>query len=83
MKDGEALEGLWDLYHLDDMLASQYQSIDWTQHTTCKRTGSDTVTGKLLALLSSLILYVFFRFISLLILQSAKAVCPRKLKEVT
>ncbi len=22
--------------HLDDMLASQYQSIDWTQHTTCK-----------------------------------------------
>ncbi len=21
--------------HLDDMLASQYQSIDWTQHTTC------------------------------------------------
>ncbi len=20
--------------HLDDMLASQYQSIDWTQHTT-------------------------------------------------
>ncbi len=22
--------------HLDDMLASQYQSIDWTQHTTCR-----------------------------------------------
>ncbi len=22
--------------HLDDMLASQYQSIDWTQHTTCQ-----------------------------------------------
>ncbi len=22
--------------HLDGMLASQYQSIDWTQHTTCK-----------------------------------------------
>ncbi len=22
--------------HLEDMLASQYQSIDWTQHTTCK-----------------------------------------------
>ncbi len=22
--------------HLDDMLASQYQSIDWTQYTTCQ-----------------------------------------------
>ncbi len=22
--------------HLDDMLASQYQSIDWSQHTTCQ-----------------------------------------------
>ncbi len=22
--------------HLDDMLASQYQSIDWTQYTTCE-----------------------------------------------
>ncbi len=22
--------------HLNDMFASQYQSIDWTQHTTCK-----------------------------------------------
>ncbi len=22
--------------HLDDMLASQCQSIDWTQHTTCQ-----------------------------------------------
>ncbi len=22
--------------NLDDMLASQYQSIDWTQHTTCQ-----------------------------------------------
>ncbi len=21
--------------HLDDLLASQYQLIDWTQHTTC------------------------------------------------
>ncbi len=21
--------------HLDDMLASQYQSIDWTKHTAC------------------------------------------------
>ncbi len=22
--------------HLEDMLALQYQSIDWTQHTTCQ-----------------------------------------------
>ncbi len=22
--------------HLDDMLASQYQSIDWAQHTACQ-----------------------------------------------
>ncbi len=24
--------------HLDGMLVSQYQSIDWTQHTTCQPT---------------------------------------------
>ncbi len=22
--------------HLDDLLASKHQSIDWTQHTTCQ-----------------------------------------------
>ncbi len=31
--------------HLNDILASQYQSIDWTQHTICKLTGSVTVGG--------------------------------------
>ncbi len=31
--------------HSDDMLASQYQSIDWIKHTTCKLTGSVTVGG--------------------------------------
>ncbi len=36
MKDGEVLDGEWDLYHLDDMLASQSQSTDWTQHTSCQ-----------------------------------------------
>ncbi len=36
MKNGEVLDGEWDLYHLDDMLVSQYQSIDWAPHTTCK-----------------------------------------------
>ncbi len=25
--------------HLDHMLTSKYQSIDWTQHTNSKRTG--------------------------------------------
>ncbi len=32
--------------HLDDMLASHYQSIDWTQHTTCQ---SSISWGNLLA----------------------------------
>ncbi len=31
--------------HLDDMLASQYQSIDSTPHMTCKLIGSVTVGG--------------------------------------
>ncbi len=35
-KNGEVLDGEWDLYYLHDMLASQYQSMDWTQHTTCQ-----------------------------------------------
>ncbi len=30
--------------HLDDMLASQYQSIYWTQHATCQL-GSLLVSG--------------------------------------
>ncbi len=34
MKDVAVLDGEWHLYHLDDVLASQYQSIDWTLHTT-------------------------------------------------
>ncbi len=34
LKDVTVLDGSWDLYHLDDVLASQYQSSDWTQHTT-------------------------------------------------
>ncbi len=33
MKYGVVLEGEWDLYHV---LGSQYQSIDWTQQTTCQ-----------------------------------------------
>ncbi len=33
-KDVTALDGKWDLYHLDGVLASQYQSSDWNQHTT-------------------------------------------------
>ncbi len=32
--------------HMDNMLASQYLSIDWTQHTTCQRSIS---WGNLLA----------------------------------
>ncbi len=32
--------------HLDDMLASQYQSIDWSQRTTCQNSIS---WGNLLA----------------------------------
>ncbi len=32
--------------HLADMLASQYQSIDWTQHSTCQ---SSIMWGNLLA----------------------------------
>ncbi len=31
--------------HLDDVLASQYQSIDWTQHTTCCYSFSCMVPG--------------------------------------
>ncbi len=34
MKDGEVLDGEWDLYQLDDMLAPRYQSIDRNQPTT-------------------------------------------------
>ncbi len=34
MKDVAVLDGDWDLYHLDDVLASQYQSSDWTLYTT-------------------------------------------------
>ncbi len=34
MKDVAVLDGEWDLYHLDDVLASQYQSSDWTVYTT-------------------------------------------------
>ncbi len=34
MKDVAVLNGEWDLCHLDDVLASQYQSSDWTLHTT-------------------------------------------------
>ncbi len=30
MDDVTVLDGEWDLYHLDDVLASQYQSSDWT-----------------------------------------------------
>ncbi len=33
MKDVAALDGELDSYHLDDVLALQYQSIDWTLHT--------------------------------------------------
>ncbi len=36
VKDGEVLDSEWDSYHLDDTLASHYQSIDWAQQTTCK-----------------------------------------------
>ncbi len=32
--------------HLDDMLVSQYQSINWAQHTTCQ---SSVCGGNLLA----------------------------------
>ncbi len=35
-KDGEVLDCELDLYHLGDMLASQYQVIDCTQQTTCQ-----------------------------------------------
>ncbi len=34
LKDVAVLAGEWDIYHLDDVLASQYQSRDWTLHTT-------------------------------------------------
>ncbi len=34
LKDVVFLDGEWDLFHLDDMLASQNQSIDLTLHTT-------------------------------------------------
>ncbi len=34
VKDVAVLDGERDLYHLDDALASQCQSIDWTLHTT-------------------------------------------------
>ncbi len=34
MKDVAVIDGYWYLYHLEDVLASQYQSSDWTQHTT-------------------------------------------------
>ncbi len=34
MRDVEVLDGEWYLYHLDDVLALQYQSSDWTKHTT-------------------------------------------------
>ncbi len=37
MKWVALLDGEWDLYHFDDVLASQYQSIDWTLHTTSER----------------------------------------------
>ncbi len=29
MKDVAVLDSEWDLYHFDDGLASQFQSIDW------------------------------------------------------
>ncbi len=32
----EVLDDELELYHLDDMIASQYQSIDWTQLATCQ-----------------------------------------------
>ncbi len=38
-----------DLYHLDGMVASAYQSFDWTQHTTWKLTDSVLVWGNFLA----------------------------------
>ncbi len=34
MKDVAVIDGELDFYHMDDVLASQYQSSDWTQHTT-------------------------------------------------
>ncbi len=34
MNNVTALGGKWDLYHLDGVLASQYQSSDWNQQTT-------------------------------------------------
>ncbi len=37
LKDVTVLDGKWDLYNLDDVLASQYQSGDWTQRTTNQR----------------------------------------------
>ncbi len=37
MKDGDVLDFGGIYTHLDDMLASPYQSIDWTQHTTRDR----------------------------------------------
>ncbi len=46
VKDVTVLDGEWDSYHLDDMLASQYQSNDWTQHSTNQ---SSICWGNLLA----------------------------------
>ncbi len=34
LKDLAVLDGEWDLYHLGNVLASRYQSSDWTLHTT-------------------------------------------------
>ncbi len=34
MKDVEVLDGWWAYTHLDDLLASQYQSLYWTQPST-------------------------------------------------
>ncbi len=46
MEDVTVLDGYWDLYHLDDVLASQYQLIDRTQHSTYQ---SSICWGNLLA----------------------------------
>ncbi len=46
MKDVAGRYDEWDLFHLDDVLASQYQSSDWTQHTSYR---SSICWGNLLA----------------------------------
>ncbi len=46
MKDVTVLDGKLDLYSFDDVLASQYQSSDWTQHITNQ---SSICWGNLLA----------------------------------